>query len=195
VTGIGCLPKWSFILHGKSTRIRRQASFCSLRVEMPLTSFSQSAKCSIFQAGSSLSGLLMKSSWLWILLLLLFGVVPSVVIFTNKSTDDLIAKTQTATTTATIVSYTPEVHNRAAYQFNVASKAYQGGVSADQVYLGELVAIRYNPNNPEQNNLVSRKPMSLFGNLFSTGCIDTMILWIFFLVQRAKRMRQAKLAR
>lgn len=58
-----------------------------------------------------------------ILPLLMFGVVPSAVILTNKSTDDWIAKTQTATATATVVSYTPEIHNRAAYQFKVAGNA------------------------------------------------------------------------
>jgi hypothetical protein len=71
-------------------------------------------------------------------------------------------------------------------------QCYRGGVSADQVYLGEQIAIQYNPDNPEENNLASWKPKPLFASVVSIGIIDIMILWICFLIYNAKRTIEAK---
>jgi hypothetical protein len=115
------------------------------------------------------------SIFLAVLLGILLIAVPALWIQSDVASEQLLERTQTAVTKATITS--TGYHGVVYWQFTLAGKVYDGDSNqVEEVKPGDLINVRYNPQDPSQNSFGDHKPMTFGGYIVVSGMIDFFIL-------------------
>lgn len=100
-------------------------------------------------------------SW-WNALIVLPWVIGVILCVTGWWTQRQVAARQ-LTTTGTITEHQPSNHNQFGYVFTVGEKSYSGWQSpkADELRIGKVVTVYYDPHDPSTNALTDFSDLSI----------------------------------